>query len=328
MNIKAGIVGVGSYVPKEIHDNFYFEKIMDTSDEWIRTRTGIRERRVADESQATSDLASEAAKRALEDANINAEDVDMLIVATVSPDKILPSTACIVQDNIGAVNASAFDISAACSGFIYALNIAKQFVENGVYKNVLIIGAETLSRFLNYDDRSSSILFGDGAGAAVIAPVEGKGIMSACMGADGSGKDYLDIPAGGSRNTASEDTVNSNLHKIRMAGSDVFKFAVRKMAETSLEAIEKAGLDLEDIDYLIPHQANIRIIEASAKRLKLGMDKVYVNLDSYGNMSAASIPVAMDEAYRKGKLKKGDTVVLVGFGGGLTWAASVLEWSK
>ena len=328
MNIKAGIIGTGSYVPEGSYDNFYFEKIMDTSDEWIRTRTGISERRIASEKQATSDLAYEAAKRALADAEISAEDVELIILATASPDKPIPSTACIVQDKLGASNAAAFDISAACSGFIYALDIARRFVENGTHKNVLIIGAETLSRIVDYTDRTTAVLFGDGAGAAVISQTEENGIMSAHIGADGSGGDYLQIPAGGSRLPASDDTVANNMHKVKMAGSDVFKFAVRKMADASKEAIKKAGLELEDIDFLVPHQANIRIIEASAKRLKIDMDKVYVNLDRYGNMSAASVPVALDEAVKEGKIKKGDKVVLVGFGGGLTWASSVLEWTK
>ncbi len=308
----------------------------------------------------------------------------MLILATITPDSPLPATACIVQENIGALNAAAFDLASACSGFLYAMNIAKRFVESGAYKNVLIIGAETLSSVINYDDRSTAVLFGDGAGAAVISAVEnggilsitngadgsGKdylkipaggslfgdgagaavisaveegGILSITNGADGSGKDYLKIPAGGSRIKAGEESIRNKLHTVQMAGNDVFKFAVRKMADESVKAVEAANLTLEDIDFLIPHQANIRIIDSSAKRLKLEKDKVYVNLTRYGNMSSASVPVAIltrygnmssasvpvaiDEAFREGKLKKGDKVVLVGFGGGLTWGASVVEWS-
>src|SRR3712207_3152934 len=236
---------------------------------------------------------------------------------------IFPSTACLVQANIKATKAACFDLEAACSGFIYGITVAKQFIESDTYKHVLVIGAEALSRILDYEDRSTAILFGDGAGAVVMGPVSEGGVLSSSLGSDGNGKDYLNIPAGGSKTPASEDSIKNRLHFIKMAGSDVFKFAVRIMQDASVECIKSANLEIQDIDYLIPHQANIRIIEASAKRLKLSMDKVYVNLDKYGNMSAASIPVALDEAYREGKIKKGDNIVLVGFGGGLTWGASV-----
>ena len=327
MDIKAGIIGVGSYVPEKVVTNFDLEKIMDTSDEWIKTRTGISERRMVGENEATSDMASKAAIKALESAKIEAKDVDMIILATITPDSPLPATSCIIQEKIGAKNAAAFDLSAACSGFLYAMNISKRFVESGVYKNILIIGAETLSSVINYEDRTTAVLFGDGAGAAIISTVNEGGILSITNGADGSGKDYLKIPAGGSRIKAGEESIKNKLHTVQMSGSDVFKFAVRKMADESVRAVEKANLTLEDIDFLIPHQANIRIIESSAKRLKLEKDKVYVNLTKYGNMSSASIPVAIDEAYKEGKIQKGDKVVFVGFGGGLTWGASVVEWS-
>ena len=327
MNTKAGILGVGSYLPEKIISNFDFEKIMDTSDEWIRTRTGIKERRVADVNEATSDLATKAALNAIKDANLTPEDIDLIIVATITPDMIFPSTACLVQANIKATNAACFDLEAACSGFIYGMTVAKQFIETNTYKHVLVIGAEALSRILDYEDRSTAILFGDGAGAVVMGSVNGGGVLSTNLGSDGNGKDYLNIPAGGSKNPASEETLKNRLHYVKMAGNDVFKFAVRIMQDASIKCVESANLDIQDIDYLIPHQANIRIIEASAKRLKLNMDKVYVNLDRYGNMSAASIPVALDEAYREGKIKKGDNIVLVGFGGGLTWGASVVRWS-
>jgi 3-oxoacyl-[acyl-carrier-protein] synthase III len=327
MNTKAGIIGVGSYVPKNIISNFDLEKIMDTSDEWIKTRTGIKERRVVDENEATSDLATRAALNAIEDANLTPEDIDLIIVATITPDMIFPSTSCLVQANIKAKKAACFDLEAACSGFIYGITVAKQFIESNTYKHVLVIGAEALSRILDYEDRSTAILFGDGAGAVVMGPVNEGGVLSTSLGSDGNGKDYLNIPAGGSKTPASEESIKNRLHYIKMAGNDVFKFAVRIMQDASVECIERANLDIQDIDYLIPHQANIRIIEASAKRLKLSMDKVYVNLDRYGNMSAASIPVALDEAYREGKIKKGDNIVLVGFGGGLTWGASVVRWS-
>lgn len=327
MNTKAGIVGVGSYLPEKIISNFDFEKIMDTSDEWIRTRTGISERRIVDENEATSDLATKAAIKAINDANLTPQDIDLIIVATITPDMVFPSTACLVQSNINATKAVCFDLEAACSGFIYGITIAKQFIETNTYKHVLVIGSEAMSRILDYEDRSTSILFGDGAGAVVMSSVDEGGVLSTNLGSDGNGKDYLNIPAGGSKQPASEDTVKNRLHYIKMAGNDVFKFAVRIMQDASVKCIESANLDIQDIDYLIPHQANIRIIEASAKRLKLSMDKVYVNLDRYGNMSAASIPVALDEAYREGKIKKGDNIVLVGFGGGLTWGASVIRWS-
>lgn len=327
MNTKAGILGVGSYLPEKIISNFDLEKIMDTSDEWIRTRTGIKERRFADVNEATSDLATKAALNAIKDANLTPEDIDLIIVATITPDMIFPSTACLVQANIKATKAACFDLEAACSGFIYGMTVAKQFIETNTYKHVLVIGAEALSRILDYEDRSTAILFGDGAGAVVMGSVNEGGVLSTNLGSDGNGKDYLNIPAGGSKNPASEETLKNRLHYVKMAGNDVFKFAVRIMQDASIKCVESANLDIQDIDYLIPHQANIRIIEASAKRLKLNMDKVYVNLDRYGNMSAASIPVALDEAYREGKIKKGDNIVLVGFGGGLTWGASVVRWS-
>ncbi|MDK2563153.1 beta-ketoacyl-ACP synthase III [Romboutsia sedimentorum] len=327
MNKNAGILGVGSYLPQKIVDNFHFEKIMDTSDEWIKARTGISERRMAEEDESSSDLGTKAALKAIECAKLSPEDIDLIIVATSTPDMILPSTACLIQANIGAHNAVAFDVSAACSGFVYGLSIGEQFIKSGIHKNVLVIGTEVMSRILDYSDRSTAILFGDGAGAVVIGNVDEGGILSTYLGSDGRGKDFLKIPAGGSRLPASKNTVENRLHNIQMAGNDVYKFAVRIMGESSLKALEMANLSTDEIDYLIPHQANIRIIEASAKRLKLDMDKVYVNLDKYGNMSAASIPVAMDEAYRQGKINKGDNVVLVGFGGGLTWGASVIKWS-
>ncbi|MEG2985666.1 MAG: beta-ketoacyl-ACP synthase III [Peptostreptococcaceae bacterium] len=327
MNTKAGIVGVGSYLPEKVISNFDFEKIMETSDEWIRTRTGISERRIVDKNEATSDLATKAAIKAIDDANLTPQDIDLIIVATITPDMVFPSTACLVQSNIKATKAVCFDLEAACSGFIYGITIAKQFIETNTYKHVLVIGSEAMSRILDYEDRSTSILFGDGAGAVVMGPVDEGGVLSTNLGSDGNGKDYLNIPAGGSKQPASEETVKNRLHYVKMAGNDVFKFAVRIMQDASIKCIESANLDIQDIDYLIPHQANIRIIEASAKRLKLSMDKVHVNLDRYGNMSAASIPVALDEAYRDGKIKKGDNIVLVGFGGGLTWGASVIRWS-
>ncbi|MCD5414847.1 MAG: ketoacyl-ACP synthase III [Clostridiales bacterium] len=323
------ISGTGSCLPSNVVTNFDLEKIMNTTDEWIRSRTGIESRRIADEKTATSDLSTVAARRALEDANLNAEDVDLIIVATITPDMMFPSTACIVQKNIGASKAAAFDIEAACSGFLYALSIGEQFIKGGVYKNALIIGAETLSKIMDWEDRNTSVVFGDGAGAVVIKKTtESGGILSSCLGADGSKGDVLTQPAGGSRIPATHGSIKDKLHYIKMEGNEVFRFAVRIMGKAAVEALKLSNIKLEDIDFLIPHQANIRIIEAAAKRLNLSKDKVYMNLDKYGNMSAASVPVALDEASKKGLLKKEDIVVLVAFGGGLTWASTVVKWSK
>ena len=324
---NVGILGTGSFVPDKKLTNFDLEKVMETSDEWIKSRTGISERRISDEGTATSDLATQAALNAIKCANLSPEDIDLIIVATVTPDMAFPSTACIVQANIGAKNAAAFDLEAACSGFIYGLTIGKSLIQSNMYKHILVIGAETLSKIIDYTDRGTAILFGDGAGAAILGEVEDGGILSTHIGADGVSGEYLTLPAGGSRKPASVETVNDRLHYVKMSGNDVFKFAVRVMEESSTKAVELAGLNLEDVDYLVPHQANIRIITASAKRLKLSMDKVYVNIDKYGNMSAASIPVALDEAYRNNKIKKGDNIVMVGFGGGLTWGSSLIKWS-
>ncbi|NLN41736.1 MAG: ketoacyl-ACP synthase III [Clostridiales bacterium] len=324
---NGGIIGTGSFVPDNIVTNKDLEKIVDTTDEWIVTRTGIKERRIADVTMATSDMATIAAKEALDNAGISAEEIDLIIVATITPDNNMPSTACIVQHNIGAVNAAAFDLSAACSGFIYGLITANQFIASGIYKNILVIGAESLSKFTNWNDRNTCILFGDGAGAVVLSRVdEGYGLLSQYLGADGSGGELLIIEAGGSRRPASIETVEKKLHYLYMDGSEVFKFAVRIMASASEEAVKLAGLSNQDVDFLVPHQANIRIIEAARKRLKLDKKKVYVNLDRFGNMSAASIPVALDEAVRSNIISKGDNVVVVGFGGGLTWASALMKW--
>ncbi|MBE3102418.1 MAG: ketoacyl-ACP synthase III [Firmicutes bacterium] len=326
---SAGIIGTGSYVPERIITNKDIEKLVDTSDEWIITRTGIKERRIADNDMATSDLGTIAARRALENAGVSAEELDLIIVATVTPDMNFPSTACLIQNNLKATKAAAFDIEAACSGFLYILTIANQFIATGMYKNILIIGAECLSRFTNWKDRNTCILFGDGAGAAVVSRVEeGYGILSQFLGADGSGGELLTLKAGGSRHPATSETIENNLHYISMDGSEVFKFAVRIMVSAAEEAIRLANLTKEDINYLIPHQANIRIIDGAAKRLNMSTDKVWVNLDRYGNMSAASIPVALDEAVRSGNINKGDNICLVGFGGGLTWASCVIKWAR
>ncbi len=328
-NKSVGIVGIGSYVPDKTLTNKDLEKIVETSDEWIVGRTGIKERRIAEGDIATSDLASLAAEKALLDAGVTADEIDLIIVATATPDMLFPSTACLVQDKIKASKAAAFDLSAGCSGFAYGLVVGSQFIKAGLYKKVLVIGAETLSKILDWTDRNTCVLFGDGAGAAVLAEVPaGYGILGVDLGADGSGGELLKIPAGGSRRPATAESVMERQHFLQMSGSDVFKFAVKVMGETAMIALDNAGLSSEDIDCLIPHQANNRIIQSAAKRLKVPMEKVIVNVDKYGNTSAASIPLAMDEAIKNDKIKNGDIVVLVGFGAGLTWASCVMKWYK
>lgn len=326
---QAGILGIGSYIPEKIVTNKDMEKLMNTSDEWIVERTGIRERRVAADDQATSDLATEAARRALKDAGIGPDELDLIIVATVTPDMSFPSTACLVQDNLKAVNAAAFDLTAVCSGFVYGLAVGSQFIQTGLYKKVLVIGAESLSRIMDWSDRNTGMIFGDGAGAVVLGVTSpGCGILGIHLGADGSGGDLLKVSAGGSRLPASMDTVSQRQHFIYMNGKEVFKFAVKIMGDAANKALENAKLTANDIDCFVPHQANLRIVQSAAKRLGFPMEKVVVNVDKYGNTSAASIPIALDEAVKNGRIKNGSTILLVGFGGGLTWAASVIKWCK
>lgn len=329
MTRAVGILGMGHYVPEKILTNFDLEKMVETSDQWITERTGIKQRHIAAPEEATSDLCYNAAMVALKDAGIAPEEIDLVIVATASPDHVFPSTACLVQDRIGAKNAAAFDLAAGCSGFVYSLGVASQMIATGLYKHALIIGAETLSRIMNWTDRNTCVLFGDGAGAAVLGPVEeGYGVLGIDMGADGSGGKYLIQPAGGSRNPASPETVEANDHTIHMNGPEVFKFAIQIMGKTAKRALAKANMKAEDLDMLFPHQANLRIISSAAKRLKMPMEKVWVNVDKYANTSAASIPIALCEAQAAGALKKGDNILLDGFGAGLTWASIVLKWSK
>lgn len=328
-NYGVGIVGVGSCVPEKVVTNHELAKIVDTSHEWIIERTGIEERRIADESTATSDMSTIAARKALEDSNLKAEEIELIILATVTSDYALPSTACIVQKNIGAVNAAALDINAGCSGFIYGMTMAEGFIKSGMYKKILVIGAETLSKIINWEDRNTCVLFGDGAGACILAECEeGFGIIGSELGSDGSKGEFLTQQGGGSRLPASIETVEKKLHTIDMNGKEVFKFAVRIMDKSVKELLEKNNFSLSDLDYLIPHQANIRIIDAASKRLKLEKDKIHVNLNKYGNMSAASIPVALDEAIKEKKFNKGDNIVLVAFGSGLTWASTLLKWNR
>jgi 3-oxoacyl-[acyl-carrier-protein] synthase-3 len=325
----AGILGLGSYVPETVVTNQDLERLVDTTDEWIIERTGIRERRIAAGGETTSAMATRAAERALADAGVGAEEIDLIIVATVTPDMVFPSTACLVQANLKATRAAAFDLTAVCSGFVYGLVVGGELIRSGMYRKVLVIGAETLSRITDPADRNTVIVFADGAGAAVLGETApGYGIVGADLGADGTGGDLLKLPAGGSRQPATAATVAGRLHYIQMNGKEVFKFAVKIMGESALKALARANVAPADVALLVPHQANIRIIQAAAKRLAMPMEKVYVNVDRYGNTSAASVPIALDEAVRGGLVKNGDAVVLVGFGGGLTWASCVVRWLK
>lgn len=326
---SVGILGIGSYVPETIVTNLDLEKKMDTSDKWIVERTGIRERRIVKTGEATSDLATRAAERALLDAGVSAAEIDLIIVGTVTPDMMFPSVACLVQENLKAVNAAAFDLTAVCSGFIYGLVTGSSFIKAGTYNKVLVIGAEALSTITNWADRNTAILFGDGAGAVVLGETSfGYGILGVDLGAEGLGGDLLKVPAGGSRMPASLETTSQGFHFIHMDGNEVFKFAIKVMGETVNKALENAKISAGAVDYLVPHQANLRIIQSAAKRLGLPMDKVIVNLDKYGNTSAASIPLALDEGVKSGRIKHGDVIAVVGFGGGLTWGAGIIKWSK
>jgi len=325
----AHVTGWGMAVPENVLTNHDLEQIVDTNDEWIISRTGIKERRIAAKNETTSSLALDAARRALSQTDLDPGDIQLIIVATASPDFIFPATACLVQDQLGAVNAGAFDLSAACTGFIYAVNMAAQSIRSGSLDNALVIGAETLSRFVNWEDRNTCVLFGDGAGAFVLQASEKPGgVLSCVMRSDGSGGDLLSVPAGGSAIPATHETVDRNLHKIQMNGREVFRFATRVMASATREAVDKAGLRFEDINLIIPHQANSRIIEAAARGIRIPMTQIVMNIERYGNTSTASIPIAICEALGDDRIKPGDNLVLVGFGGGLTWGALVLEWSE
>lgn len=311
--MNAGVLGTGHYLPTKVVTNTDMEKIVDTSDEWIRTRTGIEERRIAEDLDS-SDMAFYAAKNALEEADVKAEDIDLILVATVTPDTPFPSVSCMIQDRLGARKAAAMDISAACSGFMYGMITAKQFIETKAYKHILVVGVDKLSKITDWTDRSTCVLLGDGAGAAVIGEVsENKGILSFELGSDGSGGKYL--------------YQNDQDHLV-MHGAEVYKFAVRQMPESAINAIEKAGYNKEDVDYLVPHQANIRIMEAARKRLGISEDKMAATIKNYGNNSSASIPIALSESVKDGKIHDGSLIVLVGFGGGLTWGAVAMRWGK
>lgn len=324
----AHVVGWGMYVPALRRTNHDLATMVDTSDEWITTRTGIKERRIAADHESTATLAIRAAEAALEVANLSAEDLDLVIVASATPEHLFPATACIVQDSLGADRAGAFDLSAACSGFIYGISLAAQAIQTGAINNALVIGSETLSRIVDWEDRETCILFGDGAGAVVLAGrSERGGVLSCTMRADGSGGELLSLPAGGSRNPASLETLAKNQHTIKMHGREVFRFATRVMADAARIVVDKAGITLDDVALVIPHQANNRIIQTAARRMRIPEDRVYVNLDRYGNTSSASIPIALCEAVAEGRVQAGDNLVLVGFGAGLTWAAAAIEWA-
>lgn len=326
-NFGSMITGMGMAVPEKVLTNFDLEKMVDTTDEWIRTRTGMSERHIADENTATSDLCTEAAKKALKQAGLSAKEIDAIIVATVTPDTIFPATACYVQKNLKATHAAAFDISAACSGFLYGLTVGDSLIRSGMFKNILVIGAETLSKITDWTDRATCVLFGDGAGAAVLQPSDGtRGIVKTFISSDGRLTDLLILPAGGSRQPASHETVDQRLHYIKMEGQEVFKYAVKAMGDAAVKVLEEAGVDSKDLKMLIPHQANHRIIQATARRIKLPMDQVYVNIHKYGNTSAASIPIALTEAIEEGKLQQGDYCLMVSFGGGFTTGAVLLKY--
>lgn len=321
------ILSTGSYLPPKILTNLDIEKMVQTSDEWITTRTGIKERRIADQNTATSDLALFAVEKALQEANFKPQDIEAIIVATITPDMFFPSTACFLQKLLGINGSAAFDIAAACSGFIYGLAVAKSFIETGLYKNVLLVGAETLSKITDWTDRNTCVLFGDGAGAILLSRTskEETQILSIYLGADGSYDNLLQIPGGGSRNPTSPKTIEQRMHYMKMEGREVFKVAVSKMSESAEKAIELANIKCSDLSLLIPHQANQRIIEAIRKKLNFPPEKVFINLDKYGNVSSATTIIALDEARKSNRVKRGDLVELVAFGGGFTWGATVLK---
>jgi 3-oxoacyl-[acyl-carrier-protein] synthase-3 len=324
---SASIIGTGSYAPQRVLTNAELERMVDTNDEWIITRTGIRERRIADASESTSDLAAKAAVNALENAGISAEELDLIIVATVTPDMFFPSTACFVQTKIGAKKAACFDVSAACSGFLFAMDIARQFIATSAYKTILVIGADKLSTIVDWTDRNTCVLFGDGAGAAILQHrPKSRGILASHMGSDGAQSDILFIPGGGCLNPITAENAAERQNTIKMNGRETYKHAVTSMLSAAQIALRAAGVDSGSLKCIIPHQANLRIIEAIASRMEVPMDRIMVNLDRYGNTSAAAVAIALDEANRTGRMVPGDLILLVVFGGGLTWASSVIEW--
>ncbi len=325
--MRAKILSTGSYIPERVITNFDLEKMVDTSDEWITERTGIKERRIVADNQATSDLAYEASINALKKAGLTSQDIDLIIVATVTPDMLVPSAACILQMKLGASKAVAFDINGACTGFIYALSVAEKFIRTGAAKRALVVGAETLSRFTDWTDRSICVLLADGAGAVILEGTKkDEGIKVIDIFSDGNMWDFIHMPAGGSKMPVDETVLKKRLNFIKMRGNETFKVAVKTLEEVVVATLQKGGIESSQLNLLVPHQANIRIIQAMAKRLSLPMEKVMVNIDKYGNTSAASIPIALDEANESGKIKKGDNVMLAAFGAGLTWGAALIKW--
>ncbi|MBI5213048.1 MAG: ketoacyl-ACP synthase III [Nitrospirae bacterium] len=325
--LRAKIIATGSYAPAKKLTNLDLEKMVDTSDEWITERTGIKERRIAGEKQTTSDLAYEASKIALKQSGLKAKDIDLIIVATVTGDMPMPSTACLLQNRLEAKKAAAFDINAACSGFLYGLSVAESFIKAGTHKKILLVGAETLSKFTDWKDRTTCVLFGDGAGAVILEATEGENcILSTHIHSDGSLWELLNLPGGGSKNPPTKESINKGLHFLKMKGNETFKAAVRTLESLVTDTLKANNIKPSQLSALIPHQANLRIIQATANRLGLSMDKVVVNLDRYGNTSAASIPIALDEAVRTGRIRKDDYILLEAFGGGLTWASALIKW--
>lgn len=325
---KPVIIGTGICIPEKILTNSDLERIVETSDEWIVTRSGISQRHLVDDGICTSDLGAEAGKKALEKAGTQPEDLDLIMVGTMTPDTLFPSTACVIQEKLKAKNAAAFDVSAACSGFLFVLSIAEQYIKTGAFKNILVVGSETMSRFIDWDDRSTCVLFGDGAGALVLQGrnENSRGIIATRLFSDGLYKDMLYLPAGGSKCPASKESVGNKDHYLKMRGNELFKIAVRALSDSCRVILQENDLTLDDVDLFVPHQANIRIIKAVANQLGLPMEKVFTNIERYGNTSASSIPIALDEAARSGRLKEGDLVLLAAFGSGLTWASSLLYW--
>ena len=324
---KVSITGIGSYLPRKILTNYDLEKMIDTTNDWIIQRTGIKERRITENGVTTSDLATKASLKAMKDAKVSPKDLDMIITSTITPDHFFPSTSCYIQQKIGATRASAFDILAACAGFIYAISIGQSFVSSGAAKTVLVVGAECLSKITDYKDRTTCVLFGDGAGAVILQKSEKKHqILYTNLAADGSQADVLIMPGGGARNPASLESVQKRMHYIQFKGKEVFKLAINNITKLIIETAKKNNLKPKDIDLIIPHQSKLRIIEATMQKLGLPMEKAFVNIDKYGNTSSASIPIAIDEARKAGRLRKGNIVMLVAFGGGLTWGSSLIRW--
>jgi len=327
MSIRSRIIGTGSYLPLRVLSNKDLEKMVDTSDAWIVERTGISERRIASEDEAASDLACHAAEKAINDGGIKPSDIDFIIVATVTPDMLFPSTACLVQNRLGAKRAFAFDLSAACSGFIYALSVADQYIKSGMYQMGLVIGSDVFSKVTDWTDRNTCVLFGDGAGAVILKADTGdKGIVSSHLYSDGTSWDMLYVPGGGSRIPPGEDMINNRQQFVKMRGNETFKVAVNTMCASINDALKSNGLTANDIKLFIPHQANLRIIQAIGKKLNVPMERFMINLDRYGNTSAASIPIALDEAVKEGRIEEGDNILLEAFGGGLTWGAALIKW--